>query len=309
MKRVCTQPWYEDAPPRPEDYIMVPLDDPRKGVILDHLEQVEILGVGNTKTPKKGKRENQSCHWCFTLNNPDELDNVEQAKALFAKCSRYVYQLEEGDEEKTPHWQGYFKLSKKARFSQIQKWLPGWHLEKCNNIDASIEYCQKTEGRLDGPWSMGFKRKVADPLLGLELRPFQQEIVDLCETEPDDRTINWYYDKKGNIGKTSLAKHLALKFPREFLYLTGKAGDMKFAIMKFMEVDENDLKIVIMDFPRSAADYISYGGIEEIKNGIFFSGKYEGGMLIFNSPHVICLANFEPEKKNLSADRWNIVKL
>ncbi len=51
-------------------------------------------------------------------------------------------------------------------------------------------------------------------------------------------------------------------------------------------------------------DYVSYQALEEIKDGIFFSGKYEGGMKIFNSPHVICFANFSPAEHKLSGDRW-----
>lgn len=273
------------------------------------MEQVENCEVGNTITSLMVKRETQSLHWCFTLNNPNEDDNVEQANRLFEKCSRFVYQLEEGEEEKTPHWQGYIKLLKKSRFTQLQKDLPGWHLEKANNIQASIEYCQKEDGRLDGPWTKGFRKKTKDPLAGRELRPFQREIVDLCKEEPDDRTINWYWEENGNVGKTALAKHIALNNKNEMLYLCGKSSDMKFAIQKFLENEENDLRIVIMDFTRSIENYISYEGIESIKNGIFFSGKYEGGMLCFNSPHIICLANFEPDEEKLSVDRWNVIEI
>ncbi|AXH76771.1 MAG: putative viral replication protein [Cressdnaviricota sp.] len=280
------------------------------------MEQVEQGGVGNTRTPPKRKlpkRETQSKHWCFTLNNPNEDSNLEQRESLFAKAEQAVFQLEEG-EEKTPHWQGYVKLTKKARFSELQKLLMEqdvchWHIEKCNNIKASVEYCQKDEGRLDGPWIKGFRAKVKDPLAGRELRPFQKEIVDLCSTEPDDRTVHWYYEKKGNVGKTSLAKSIAINNPKEMLYLTGKSADMKFAIQKFMESESNNLRIVLMDFTRSIEDYISYEGIEAIKNGIFFSGKYEGGMLVFESPHVICLANFKPDMDMLSKDRWKITKI
>ena len=234
---------------------------------MEHVEQVEKRGVGNTKTPRYPKRENQSCHWCFTLNNPDEKENVEQRSLLFGMAKQYVFQLEEGDDEKTPHWQGYTNLSKKARFSQLQRLLPGWHIEKCNNIKASIEYCQKIDGRLDGPWTKGFRAKIKDPLLGKELRPFQKEIIDLCDSEPDDRTVHWYWEKKGNVGKTSLAKSIAINNRNQMLYLTGKSADMKFAIQKFLENEDNDLKIVLMDFTRSIEDYISYEGIESIKNG------------------------------------------
>jgi len=49
--------------------------------------------------------------------------------------------------------------------------------------------------------------------------------------------------------------------------------------------------------------------MEEIKNGIFFSNKYKGKMCLFNVPHMICFANFGPEKEKLSNDRWVIKPL
>lgn len=280
---------------------------------MDNLEQVEQGGDGNTKSPPsklKVNRDVQSKHWCFTVNNPSEESCSGARDTLFSKCDKWVYQLEEGEEEKTPHWQGYFCLKKKMRFGQIMRLLSDkWHLEKCRNIDASIDYCQKADGRLEGPWLFGFRRQVRDPLEGVELFPFQSEILDLIKTEPDNRTINWYWEKSGNVGKTSLAKHIAINHSKEMLYLTGKSSDMKYAIAKFLEDDTHELRIVIMDFTRSSEDYISWQGIEEIKNGIFFTGKYEGGMLVFNSPHVICLANFKPPINKLSKDRWNIKKI
>ena len=49
--------------------------------------------------------------------------------------------------------------------------------------------------------------------------------------------------------------------------------------------------------------------IESIKNGLVFSGKYEGAQLIFNRPHVICFSNSLPDTTMMSADRWKIVNI
>lgn len=65
-------------------------------------------------------------------------------------------------------------------------------------------------------------------------------------------------------------------------------------------------KIIIIDIPRYNMDYISYGGMEEIKNGCFFSSKYEGGMVLMNSPHVIVFANQPPDEGMMSKDRWKV---
>uniref|UniRef100_UPI004049B2EE hypothetical protein n=7 Tax=Pseudomonadati TaxID=3379134 RepID=UPI004049B2EE len=63
------------------------------------------------------------------------------------------------------------------------------------------------------------------------------------------------------------------------------------------------------DIPRSQLDYLSYTGIEEVKNGCFFSSKYESEMVLYNSPHIIVFANEEPTYHKLSSDRWNVVDL
>ena len=49
--------------------------------------------------------------------------------------------------------------------------------------------------------------------------------------------------------------------------------------------------------------------LKKSKNGYFMCSKYESKPIIRNSPHVFIFANFEPDVKELSLDRWNVVKL
>lgn len=261
---------------------------------------------GNTNFSSMPTTETQRIYWCFTLNNPEdgELDT------LLEGSEKYVYQLEAGDEEKTPHYQGFVKLKKRARFNTVKDLCPRAHIEatKGSAMD-NYAYCTKRDGVLAGPWIKGYRKPVKNPLDGKTLRPFQQDILDLIDTEPDGRTIHWYWDANGNTGKSSLAKHICLTRSHQALYVGGKAADMKYAICKFLENVENDLQIVLIDIPRTAGQYLSYTGIEEIVNGIFFSGKYEATMQTFNPPHVICFANFMPAMENISLDRWDIVNI
>ena len=61
----------------------------------------------------------------------------------------------------------------------------------------------------------------------------------------------------------------------------------------------------MFDVPRSSQQYISYTGIEEIKNGIFSSPKYESCMVAMPPPHVVVLCNIPPDytDTDLSSDR------
>lgn len=95
-------------------------------------------------------------NWCFTINNPKESDDIE----LSSLNHRYLcYQLEigKGDSKSqgTPHYQGVVVFKNALTFTALKKKLTRAHIEPCQNLQASIDYCQKEEGRLDGPWVDG----------------------------------------------------------------------------------------------------------------------------------------------------------
>lgn len=91
--------------------------------------------------------------WCFTLNNPDGLLDVEfeQWDGL-----RYaIYQHEVG-QEGTEHFQGYIELDRVARLSKMISMIPGAHFEvRRGTREQARDYCRKEESRLDGPWEYG----------------------------------------------------------------------------------------------------------------------------------------------------------
>ena len=90
------------------------------------------------------------------------------------------------------------------------------------------------------------------------------------------------------------------------ILVSGKANDMKYGIAEWK--NKNRL-IVLIDIPRSVEKFVSYSGIEEIKNGLFYCGKYESKMVMYNSPLVVCFANFGPVYGEMSGDRWVITNL
>lgn len=98
-------------------------------------------------------RESQKTQWVFTLNNPDKQVETDDPQRL---DYRYlVWQLERGDSG-TPHLQGMVVLNKKARLSTLKKSLPRAHFEPMRGtVEQAAAYCQKEEGRLEGPWVRG----------------------------------------------------------------------------------------------------------------------------------------------------------
>ena len=91
----------------------------------------------------------------------------------------------------------------------------------------------------------------------------------------------------------------------------GKAADCRNCIVEYVKKHDGVTpEIVLVNIPKSfCRDFVSYEGFENIKDMCFYSGKYEGGMVVGNSPHLFVFANFPPDEKKMSLDRWNIIVL
>jgi len=139
-------------------------------------------------------------------------------------------------------------------------------------------------------------------MVGKPLKDWQVGILDMLKNPPHDRKIYVFVNILGGCGKSTFAKHLAIK--QKALVVGGKSADVKYAITERLK--EEDVNIVIWDLPRSIGDMVNYQSIEEVKNGCFFSGKYESGMVVFNTPHLIIFTNSMPDLTKLSMDRWVI---
>lgn len=254
--------------------------------------------VGNTE------RSTRARWWIFTWNNPpNDWNNV--LKSSFNDCEQYIWQPEMGNNTKTFHIQGYLGYKNPIALTTLVKKCNGPHYEKTRSKKA-IDYCQKTETRVGETISKGFKVPKKQKIN--VFRPWQQSIHNILVEEPDDRTIYWIYDWKGNQGKTVFCQHIYRTLPR-VLYIDGKAADMKYGIASYIEDMKEDPRIIFIDITRSLEGYVSYTGIEAIKNGIFYSTKYKSKMVDIDNPHVFVFANFLPDFNALSSDRWEIIDI
>lgn len=258
----------------------------------------EVLSDGNTKSSEKVKI-NSAKNWCFTYNNyPDAPIFIQLLRTV---CKRFICQQEVG-EKGTPHIQGYVEFEFKCRPKEKVK-IPQIHWEVARDVAQSIKYCSKEDTRSGEI----FTYRIAIPReinIITNLKDWQTNIVEICDGQPDDRTIHWYWEEKGGIGKTVFCKYMVFHY--NALILSGKSADMKYGIIKYIEKNGSYPPIIIFDIPRSCLNYLSYQGIEEVKNGLFFSCKYESDMVMGNCPHIICFANEEPKAEKLSGDRWDI---
>lgn len=268
--------------------------------------QITQGGEGNSKTspppPKKNQKPLMSRKWCFTINNYS-VDIIPQLHRDFS-TAKYVIGKEVG-ESGTPHLQGFVEFKNAKSQKRMMKYMPRAHLTKAKgNAKQNYDYCSK-----DGDFTTNmdfrtFKDKMRDKCLtrydGVVWKPWQQEILDI---KNDDRTIHWFYEEKGNVGKSFLIKYIALT--RNVIICEGKKNDIYNQVNTMMEA-EKEPSVIICDIPRTSIDYVNYGVLEKLKDGMIYSGKYEGGQCIFPPPLIICLANKPPDTSTMSMDRWNI---
>lgn len=254
------------------------------------LTQADTGENGNTSGHSPPSK-NRIRKFCFTLNNwtQEEYDQIVE----YASSGKWIIGKEVGEKKLTQHLQGYVEFENARSFKAVTKLNKRIHWEICRNGPASIKYCQK-----EGDWESNFI--IEDPMKGLTFKDWQLEIKALYDTKPHPRKIYWYYDYEGNTGKSTFTKHMLINHD-DILMVGGKSADMKYAAAEFSK--KKRIRMIIIDVPRSSADYISYQGIEELKNGAFFCGKYESKAVLFDYPHIIVFANEQPAPGKFSQDR------
>ena len=139
------------------------------------------------------------------------------------------------------------------------------------------------------------------------LRGWQHGIVALVNKPPSDRTVHWFWENEGNIGKSYMSRYLSV-MNNAIIVQSMKKSDMIYLITKNIR----KTNVVIFDLCRSSEQgsvSVVYEVVEMLKNGYLCSGKYDSQSFSFAVPHVICFANFEPDKSCLSLDRWSVVHL
>lgn len=255
----------------------------------------QVEKEGNTEPLSQPTRKT---FYCFTLFNFTDEIKLELNRQLELISKKYMYGEEICPSTNKNHLQGFIHLKKPMRITEI-KLINKPHLEACQgNEEQNIKYCSKDNKIFK--WGFPKPLKLITPD-----RQWQLEILDIINTEPDDRKVYWYWSKEGGVGKSQFCKYLLSKTNCVFID-EGKKADIMYSIM---EADMDKTNLVLFDIPRDNGNKVSYKSIESIKNGMVYSPKYESKHKLFNSPHVICFANLPPEIEKMSDDRWVIKEI
>lgn len=275
-------------------------------------DTVPTQGVeGNTKTSTRRARG-----YRFTLNNYTDEEVKRLTMYGHSKTLKFVFGKEIAPTTGTPHLQGYIYHKNPVRFDHLKKLFPrcNWN-DKCDGTATDqYLYCTKelTDVVHEGfeekkTLKHAIKEKLISRYENTQWKPWQDKILNSLNEEPDSRTITWVFDPIGNSGKSYLTKYLALT--REIIIADGKKDNIFNQVNRKLNEEEKEFDLVILDIPRSSAGYINYGVLEQLKNGLIYSGKYEGGLCLFDHVHVVVFANFEPDYSQFSEDRWNVISI
>lgn len=256
------------------------------------------------------RQDSAKTNWCFTLNNWTEDELTDTVRQLEAKKATYVIGREVG-EGGTPHLQGCFKLPKRERFTALRRILPDRiHLEAARSWKHSVDYCKKDGDFVSNlPPTAGEQALEAHRARYREVvwKGWQADILDTIRDQPDWRTVNWYWEGVGNVGKSFLCNFIYITYPT--IIVQGKASDVVNQIAKFIDEEKQNPRVIVYDIPRTSREYVAYGLLEKIKNGLIYSGKYEGRRILMPPVHVFVFANFPPDTDKMSEDRWNVVEI
>lgn len=269
---------------------------------MDKLDQIGSHD-GNTK---KTRRVPLNKYWCLTLNNYEELDQKLLVELCEKKKWKYIIGKEVG-ESGTKHLQGFISCDKRVRLPEmVMNKRIHWEGAKAGE-EANLKYCSKEGNYVTNFITHDRKRELLRIPKDEDLYDWQRALLGKID-ESNDREILWTWSKKGDTGKTTLAKYLI--FERQALMIDGKKADILHGATEYVKTLGEDTfskrLIFILDLSRTLENYVSYDSIEKLKNGIWFSGKYESSMVMIPAPVVVVFANFPPDMTKMSMDRWTV---
>jgi len=267
----------------------------------------ESGGEGNTiSSPQPANKQvSPAIRWCFTYNNWNDENYSSIVPIIKEKCRVAIIGKEIG-EGGTPHLQGYIEFKTKSRpISVFGIKEMHWEKAKGNKAD-NIKYCSKDDSN---PFCHNCKRHRPLQLIKNEqLYDWQKHILKGLEADPDDRTVFWYWSEKGGVGKTQFCKYLT--YHHGAICVHGKGADVRNGVLEYCKANQATPDLILYPIPRCYdSNYVSYEALENIKDMYFYSGKYEGGMVLGNSPHLIVFANMPPDELKMSSDRWKVVRI
>ena len=280
-------------------------------------------GTEKEETDQKGKR------WLLVVHGaaPEDCPILKLLVAQFEKDCYPVAALayQTGKHGIHPHWQGYFQTTECCRMRKHLVQVLGqtaypYVVVAKKTRRACLAYVYAVHKQHEIGWvhylkgaevPRDYKPYKTANLLWLRdnMKPWQAEITRWVTTTADYRTLYWIHQPVGNTGKSYLCKYL--HYFHGAILTGGSVGDMKHAIARWNQITGHYPITILLDVARSdQLKECGFKGLEEIKNAMFFSGKYQSTMVASClPPNVVVFSNAPPETRHMSLDRWCIYRI
>lgn len=258
--------------------------------------------------------------WDLTVSADGTVAQEKLKDYYDAKCTKWIFQKERGEETGYEHFQCRFTLRKKMRFTNLRERLieelgiSGFHLtptsKHCIRKDEEY-YVTKEDTRIDGPWRNTTETPVQKYWSNVTLRPWQEQIVREIENYvPEIRIVNLIVNTRGNEGKSFLTTYLGV---HEKILEMPVMDDYKDVMQHLFSTYEDGKTVpIFIDVPRGMSEktaHGSYSAIETIKRGFLYDTRYRGRQRYIIPPCIYIFCNHFPNRNLLSWDRWNVREL
>lgn len=180
----------------------------------------------------------------------------------------------------------------------------GWHVERAVNWEQSVRYCEK-----DGRYlyvGNSIEEREYTRIKSRNTLPLWRSIIASLVRQ-NDREITYWCDKRGGRGKSTLVYILAR---RGILFPIPRAECDPKRILDYIAMNYKGERIIGLDLPRRQQlnwDWVE--ALEDIKDGLIASAKYQGNVRFIKGVRILVTANkYIPEGlyKELTEDRWDV---
>lgn len=243
--------------------------------------------------------------WCFTLNNPDGLLDLDECAASNSNV-KYIIYSEEAGENGTVHLQGYIEFSRSVRLATC-KGLAGlqrahWEIRR-GTRDQARDYCRKEdETHLSGPYEWGdFGRSRQGSRT--DIKAFKEDIdkgasdLELWNNHPN---LFLRYNKQIPIVRSLTQRKRQWKTEVHVLYGEPGCGKSLFCSQKpdtyWKPVDKwwdhyhGESTVVMDDFH----GWIPYAQFLHLLDAYPLTVEYKGGTVEFLATTIFITTNSDP---------------
>lgn len=302
----------------------------------------DVDSTGNKSKNHARKDRNLSITWWtyeefFGTVTQQKLDNF-----FGSFCTYWYVQEEIAPTTGNVHLQGHLYLPSARSPNGVKKEF-GIDFVKVKSQKkwfASLNYARKKESRKEGGWvtmhlppSQQEKKQKSEQdkqaqiqyaklLQKMKLRPYawdtyderleqpwQRFIFDLGPTEPHKRNIYIPFSWLGDLGKSTIIRHLLDMYEHQVFVINGSTGHITNGLRK-QYLTHGFQRFIILDIPKEQGNDIAYGALEALKNGYFYNAfGCDNEMVTFSWPHILIFMNEPPKPWALMEDRLQIYEI